>query len=117
MKKAVKILRKMEQQRKKDPYNMSSAHHQCSVFRAYPLADLFRNYLKLHEPTAEVIELMIQAADYGRLELVHHTRDNNLKRSAIHATTNRQKRQIKLDIAKNHADFENWIERARHFEN
>ena len=96
---------------------MSSAHHQCSVFRAYPLADLFRNYLKLHEPTAEVIELMIQAADYGRLELVHHTRDNNLKQSAIHATTNRQKRQIKLDIAKNHADFENWIERARHFEN
>ena len=115
--KAVKTLRKMEKQRLRDPYNMSSAQHQCSVFRVFPLAHLFDNYLKLHQPTTEVIELMIQAADYGRLELVHHTRDLALMRSAIHATTNRKRRQINLDIAKNHMDFENWVERARYFEN
>lgn len=117
IKKAVKVLRKMEQQRQRTPYCMSSAKYECSHFRLYPLKNLFQTFLKLHEATPEIIELMIQAADYGSLEHVHRTRDNQMARAAIRATTNRQKRQFKLDIAKNHYDFENWVERARHFEN
>lgn len=117
MRKGVRVLRKMEQQRHRNPYNQSSAKYECSHFRIYPLRYLFQNFLTLHDATPEVIELMVQAADYGNLEHVHRTRDNQMARSAIHATSNRQKRQLKLDIAKNHAEFENWVERARRFEN
>lgn len=117
MKKGVKVLRKMEQQRRADHYNMSTRVYKCSNFRLYPLRQLFNNYLKLHAATPEIIDLMIQAADYGALEEVHRVRDNQLKQAAIGAFTNRQKRQFKLDIAKNDAEFEGWVERARFFEN
>ena len=117
MKKGVKVLRKMEQQRRADHYNMSTRVYKCSNFRLYPLRQLFNNYLKLHAATPEIIDLMIQAADYGALEEVHRARDNQLKQAAIGAFTNRQKRQFKLDIAKNDAEFEGWVERARFFEN
>ena len=79
MRKGVKVLRKMERQRRGDPYNMSTRVYKCSTFRLYPLRQLFNNYLKLHAVTPEIIDLMIQAADYGALEEVHRVRDNQLK--------------------------------------